>query len=101
MDITLVTTTLAAPLAGQRKRQRSHLTAYRRSYVAEMVARQNRHGEVGTKAKGKLVQTIAAMSQAEVARALGISREAVRQTENRALAKVRAALLPLYLDLCR
>jgi DNA-directed RNA polymerase sigma subunit (sigma70/sigma32) len=56
---------------------------------------------VGTKAKGKLVQTIAAMSQAEVARALGISREAVRQTENRALAKVRAALLPLYLDLCR
>jgi single-stranded DNA-binding protein len=32
---------------------------------------------------------------------LAINREAVRQTENRALAKVRAALLPLYLDLCR
>jgi DNA-binding XRE family transcriptional regulator len=101
MDITLVTTTLNAPLAGQLKRQRSHQTAYRRAYVADMVARQNRHGENGSKAKGKLVQTIAAMSQAEVARALGISREAVRQTENRALAKVRAALLPLYLDLCR
>lgn len=99
MNISLTTTLLTAPLAGVKRRQKSHLTAYRRSYVARMIARQKRHGSIGTKARGKLIQTIAGMTQSEVARALGISREAVRQTENRALAKLRAALLPLYLEL--
>lgn len=99
MNIAITTLTLAAPLAGQRRQQRSHQRDYRREYVARMVARQARHGSIGHRAKGKLLKTIGMMTQSEVARALGISREAVRQTENRALAKLRAALMPLYREL--
>ena len=100
MNITLTTAILTAPLAGvPRKRQRSHSRAYRKAYVAQMLAKQAEHGPLGVKAKGKLLQTIGVRSQYDVARLLGISREAVRQTENRALAKLRAALLPLYQEL--
>lgn len=101
MNICLTTTLLTAPLAGVplRHRQKSHQPSYRRRYVEQLLARQARHGAPGVKARGKLLQTIGLMSQTEVAHALGITREAVRQTENRALAKLRAALLPLYREL--
>lgn len=101
MNIALTTLTVSAPLAGVpvKPRQKSHRPDYRRAYVARMIARQQRHGSLGMRAKGKIIQTIGYMSQSEVAQVLGISREAVRQTENRALAKLRAALLPLYREL--
>lgn len=100
MNITLTTLTLTAPLSGvPRKGQRSHCPAYRKAYVAKMLAKQARHGSLGVKAKGKLIQTVGLMTQTEVARVLGISREAVRQTENRALAKLRAALIRYYREL--
>lgn len=100
MNIALTTLTLAAPLHGKpRRKQRSHSRAYRKAYVAKMIARQRVHGPQGVKAKGTLLQTIGMMSQSDVARVLGITREAVRQTENRALAKLRMALWPYYQSL--
>jgi len=102
MDITLTTHTLAAPLAGQpKRRQASHQPDYRKKYVAAMTARQKAHGALNRKQRGNLLEGLAVRSQTEVARLLGISREAVRQTENRALAKIRLALLPLHRELAR
>jgi DNA-directed RNA polymerase sigma subunit (sigma70/sigma32) len=100
MNICLITTTLAAPLAGQpKRRQRSHTPEYRKIYVAQVNARERRHGELDRKRRGNLLERLAVRSQTEVARMLGVSKEAVRQTENRALAKVRQALLHLHREL--
>jgi len=104
MNITLTATLINAPLSGvpNPTRQKSHQRSYRRTYVLEMVKRQAQHalhGTMGCKGKGKIIQHVGLMTQIEVARSLNITREAVRQTENRALAKLRRALLPFYLDL--
>lgn len=100
MNICLVTTTLAAPLAGHgKRRQRSHMPEYRKAYVAQVNARERKHGALDRKRKGSLLERLAVRSQTEVALIMGVTKEAVRQTENRALAKVRQALLHLHREL--
>jgi|GEM_PF-5935232 len=100
MNISIVTLTTTAPLAGQPYAKRirpSQTWAYRAAYRAARDKRERANG--GFKAHGYLLDRIAIRSQVEVARILGVSREAVRQTENRALSKLRLALLGLYREL--
>jgi hypothetical protein len=72
---------------------------YRKAYCAVVKARQLRHGPLDRKVKGNLLGRIAIRSQTEVACILGVSKEAVRQVENRALGKLRSALRSLYGEL--
>jgi DNA-directed RNA polymerase sigma subunit (sigma70/sigma32) len=104
MNIALVTATLTAPLAGPpNRRMKSRAAAYRRAYRVAYGAltrvRERRHGALNRKRKGDLMASLAVRSQSDVARILGISKQAVMQTENRALAKVRFALLAFYGEL--
>jgi DNA-directed RNA polymerase sigma subunit (sigma70/sigma32) len=100
MNISLVTLTLAAPVVGlPKRRQKSHTSDYRRLYVARVNARERQHGALNRKRKGDLMAGLSLRSATEVARILGISKEAVRQIENRAMSKLRNALLPFYGEL--
>ena len=100
MNIALTVLTTTAPLAGlPKRRQKSHTPDYRRVYVAGVRARERKHGALDRKRKGDLMARLAIRSQTEVARLLGITKQAVYQTENRALAKVRSALLHFYGEL--
>jgi|APGre2960657404_1045060.scaffolds.fasta_scaffold83590_1 hypothetical protein len=100
MNPPVVSPTTPEPSAGQPEAKRicpSQTLAYRAAYRAARDKRERANG--GFKAHGYLLDRIAIRSQAEVARILGVSREAVRQTENRALSKLRLALLGLYREL--
>ena len=101
MNISLTNLTLTAPLAGKPPRvpQRSHMPEYRRKYVAQVRAREFKHGDAGAKPDGSLLKSMQVRSKAEVAVLLGITREAVRQVENRAIYKIRCALKHLYQEL--
>lgn len=101
MDISLITLTTAAPLASalKKRRQASHLPAYRRAYVERMKARQTEHGPIKGRGRMLLLDQIALRSQSEVAAILGVSRQAVVQVEHRAISKLRRALLGLYGEL--
>lgn len=101
MNISLVTLTTTAPLAGSHTRSRkpSQQWAYRMAYRVKERQRERKHGPFKSRGRLVLLDHIAVRSQAEVAAILGVSREAVRQVENRALSKLRAALLGLYGEL--
>lgn len=101
MNISLTNLTLTAPLAGKppRKVQRSHTWEYRKKYQAMVRAREFKHGKSAAKTAGSLLKTIQVLSQADVAELFGISKQAVAQIENRAIGKVRAALLSDYREL--
>jgi len=99
MTISILTLTTTAPLAGVKRRQASHRPEYRKSYMARVLAKQRAHGPTGIKAFRKLLKQYEILSQTDVAELFGVSREAIRQTENRALAKVRARFHNEYLEL--
>lgn len=101
MDISLTTLTGAAPLAGAHTRTRkpSQQWAYRAAYKLKVRHKERQHGSFKSRGRLVLLDHIAVRSQSEVARILGVSREAVRQVENRALAKIRMALLGHYGEL--
>ncbi len=60
-----------------------------------------RPGEKYSNSRGSHLQGLALMSKTEVAKRLGITKQAVHQAERRALWKIRAALLPAYLEMKR
>ena len=102
MNISLLSLTITAPLAGRapgKALKPSQTWAYRMAYRKAYRERLRKHG--GFKAHGSnvLIDCIAIRSQVEVAKILGVTREAIRQTENRALSKVRLALLGIYREL--
>jgi predicted DNA-binding protein YlxM (UPF0122 family) len=56
-------------------------------------------GEKKANSEGSHLSGLALMSKTEVAKRLGITKQAVHQAERRALWKLRQALLPLWLEL--
>jgi len=100
MNISVTILCITAPISGvPKRRQKCHAVDYRKAYCAVVKARQLQHGPLDRKVKGNLLGRIAIRSQTEVAAILGVSKEAVRQVENRALAKLRTALRSLYGEL--
>ena len=100
MNISVTIFCITAPLSGlAKRRQKCHAVNYRKAYCAVVKARRLRQGLLDRKVKGNLLGRIAIRSQTEVAAILGVSKEAVRQVENRALSKLRTALRSLYGEL--
>ena len=101
MDISLTTLTLAAPVVNRQPswRQKSHGPEYRRAYKLRRKQFQRALGYANGKARGALINTVGVRSRGEVARLMGITKQAVSQLEQSALSKLRRALIPLYREL--
>ena len=96
----LVPLPAAAPLVRVRRpMQKSHMPAYRKMYLARVKARESEFGVLNRKRKGDMMAGLSIRSATEVAKILGITKEAVRQIENRAISKLRRALHHLYVEL--